>query len=82
MFGEEDTAIDLTAANPDIAFVDALIDEIGAELCIDLARVYAAGWSSGGQASSALACSLDERIAAVAPVAGAGLIDLGAACEA
>ena len=80
MWGDEDTAIDLTAANPDIALVDALIDEIGTELCIDLARVYAAGWSSGAEASSVLACVLDERIAAVAPVAG--LFDLGAACEA
>lgn len=80
MWGDEDTAIDLTAANPDIALVDALIDEIGAALCIDLARVYAAGWSSGGEASSVLACVLDELIAAVAPVAGA--YDLGAACEA
>ena len=79
MFGEEDTGIDLTSANPDIDLVDALIDEIGAELCIDLARVYAAGHSGGGIASSVLACVLDERIAAVAPVANP--LDLGAACE-
>ena len=80
IFAQADRAIDLTSANPDIALVDALIDEMGARLCIDLARVYAAGWSGGGNAAMAMACVLDDRIAAVAPVAAP--LDMGAACKA
>ena len=48
--GTMDTELDLSLANPDIAFIDALIDHLGSELCIDLARVYAAGSSNGGEA--------------------------------
>lgn len=57
-------------ASPDVAFVDALIDRIGADVCIDLNRVYAAGLSNGALLSSALACVRSERIAAISAVAG------------
>jgi len=43
------------------------------------ARVYAAGFSNGGMATSVLACALEDRIAAAAPVAG--LADFGAGCD-
>jgi polyhydroxybutyrate depolymerase len=55
----------------DVAFVDQLITALSNQLCIDHTRVYATGMSNGGMMSSRLACSLSERIAAVAPVAGA-----------
>jgi polyhydroxybutyrate depolymerase len=54
----------------DFAFVDDLIDSLGAELCIDPARVYATGISNGGGMSAQLGCKLNGRIAAIAPVAG------------
>ena len=68
---------DVTPANPDVVFIGALIDRLGEQLCLDLARVYVTGISNGGQAATALACVLDERIAAVAPVAG--IVDSGEA---
>ena len=74
----DDTAVDLTRSNPDIAFIDRLIDHVTDELCIDLARVYAAGFSFGGEGASVLGCALEDRFAAVAPVSG--LLDLGASC--
>ena len=40
-------------------------------VCIDTARVYATGFSAGGNIALVLACALPERIAAVAPVAAA-----------
>jgi len=70
---------DDTPTNPDILFIGALIDRLGQQLCLDLARVYVTGISNGGQAASALACVLDERIAAIAPVAG--LVDSGDDCR-
>ena len=62
-----DTAL---SGSPDIAFIEAMLDQIGAQRCIDLARVYVTGLSNGAFMTSALACVLADRIAAVAPVAG------------
>ena len=54
----------------DVAYVSDVIDHAAASLCIDRTRVYATGMSGGGRMSSLLACRLNNRIAAVAPVAG------------
>lgn len=54
----------------DIGLVSQLLDETEVRLCVDSSRIYASGMSMGGLFSSALACSLNERIAAIAPVAG------------
>ena len=54
----------------DFAFVEALIDTVSTAVCIDPARIFAAGISNGGGMSALLGCRSD-RIAAVAPVAGA-----------
>jgi polyhydroxybutyrate depolymerase len=54
----------------DLAFVAAMLDRAESGLCIDTSRVYAAGISSGAAMSVALACSMQDRIAAIAPVAG------------
>lgn len=69
---------DLSMANPDLVFIDALIERLGEDLCLDLARVYATGFSWGGVGLAALSCALEDRIAAIAPV---GLtVDFGDAC--
>ncbi len=57
-------------ANPDLVFVTQLLDRLGEELCIDESRVYATGLSMGAMMSSTLACTMADRFAAVAPVAG------------
>jgi len=59
----------------DVGFVSAMIDFLEAELCVDLQRVYATGYSNGGFLSHRLACELSDRIAAVASVAGVMGID-------
>lgn len=76
---EDDPALDTSMSNEDIALVDALLDRLADELCIDLARVYVAGYSAGGEGASVLGCVLEDRFAAVAPVAG--MLDVGDACE-
>jgi polyhydroxybutyrate depolymerase len=60
----------------DFAFVDQLIDTISASYCIDPARVFATGISNGGGMSSLLGCKLNDRIAAIAPVAGSPYSEL------
>ena len=59
----------------DFAFVETLIDQLSATLCIDASRVYATGISNGGGMSSLLGCKLNGRIAAIAPVAGSPYAD-------
>jgi polyhydroxybutyrate depolymerase len=56
----------------DVTFIDALIDDIAATVCIDLARVYAVGYSHGGGFSRLVACLLPDRVAAVGSIAAWG----------
>ncbi len=53
----------------DIYFVAAMIDTLASEYNIDVNRVYACGYSNGGEFSFELACRLNDRIAAVGVVA-------------
>jgi polyhydroxybutyrate depolymerase len=61
-------------APDDIAFTDALIDDLATTYCIDRSRVYATGFSSGGAMTTWVACA-DERFAAAAPGGGVNLVD-------
>ena len=54
----------------DVAFANALIDEVENRYSVDPKRVYATGFSNGGVFSNYLGCNLANRIAAVAPVSG------------
>jgi polyhydroxybutyrate depolymerase len=60
----------LAETNPDLVYVDAVLDDLGDDLCLDLSRVYATGLSMGAMMSSTLGCVRSDRFAAAAPVAG------------
>jgi polyhydroxybutyrate depolymerase len=64
--------------NPDIDFMNAMLDSLEASLCIDTSRVYASGLSDGALMTSLLACTMAKRMAAFAPVAG---IDMVSPCH-
>lgn len=53
----------------DVNFVNALIDTLLENFQIDENRIYACGYSLGGDMSFELACKLSNRIAAIASVA-------------
>ena len=55
----------------DVGFIRALIDELKKTRAVDPQRVYATGISNGGMMTYRLACELSDKIAAIAPVAGA-----------
>ena len=55
----------------DVTFVARLLDALHHEFTIDDRRIYATGISNGAMLAYRLACELDDRIAAIAPVAGA-----------
>ncbi len=65
----------------DVAFMRALVADIGALLKIDRARVFATGISNGGFMSFRLACEAADLFAAVAPVAATMPSELGARCR-
>jgi len=53
----------------DVPFISNLIDTIASNYEIDQNRIYACGYSLGGDMSFELGCKLNSRIAAIAPVA-------------
>jgi polyhydroxybutyrate depolymerase len=55
----------------DVSFTEAILDSLNVDLCVDKTRVYAVGYSNGGGFASLLSCTLSDRFAAYAVVAGA-----------
>lgn len=64
---------DLIPPYSDVSFVEALLDVLDSEVCIDTSRTYATGLSNGDYMSYIVGCAIPERIAAIAPVAGMNL---------
>jgi polyhydroxybutyrate depolymerase len=62
----------------DVGFVLALLDDLATRAPVDAARVYATGFSNGAMLTYRLAAEASERIAAIAPVAGASDVPLDA----
>ena len=59
------------AAPDDVAYLDAVIDDMSARYNVDPKRVYLVGHSNGGFMSHRYACDRSHRIAAIAELAGA-----------
>lgn len=57
----------------DITFVDSIIEQVEADLCVDQSQRFATGFSYGAGMSYSIACSRAGDFRAVAPIAG-GLI--------
>jgi polyhydroxybutyrate depolymerase len=60
-----------SSGRDDVAFLSAVVDDIGTLVCIDPRRVHATGMSNGGYMSHRLACDASDVFASVAPVAAA-----------
>lgn len=54
----------------DVAFINALLDDLEKVIHVDKKRIYATGHSNGAMMCYRLACELSNRIAAIAPVSG------------
>ena len=65
----------------DVGFISILIDEISSNYNIDVSKVYACGYSNGGDMAISLACYLSDKITAVAPVAGLMSQESDSLCE-
>jgi polyhydroxybutyrate depolymerase len=55
----------------DVAFINAMLNDLLARLTIDARRIFATGFSNGASMSFRVGAELSKRIAAIAPVAGA-----------
>jgi len=60
----------LTDNVDDVAFIRDLVRAVSDEVCVDSARVYATGFSNGGDMAQRLACDASDLMAAIASVAG------------
>jgi poly(3-hydroxybutyrate) depolymerase len=56
----------------DLHFFDAMLAAIGGAMCVDQSKVFATGFSSGGNFSHQLGCLRQTSLRAVAPVEGPG----------
>lgn len=61
----------------DIAFINALLDDLQKRFPTDPRRIYITGFSNGAGMAFRIAAELSPRIAAIAPMAGACWIDPG-----
>jgi polyhydroxybutyrate depolymerase len=59
----------------DVGFARAVLDAVEHDRCVDRRRIFATGFSNGGFVANLLGCQLSDRLAAVAPVAGARALD-------
>jgi polyhydroxybutyrate depolymerase len=59
----------------DVGFTRALLDDLASRVHIDRTRVYATGISNGGMMAFRLGVEASDRIAAVAPVEGALMVE-------
>jgi polyhydroxybutyrate depolymerase len=55
----------------DIAFLNALIDRLSTQYPVDRRRIYVSGLSNGAMLAYGFAAQYPDRVAAIAPVAGA-----------
>jgi polyhydroxybutyrate depolymerase len=61
----------------DVAFLNAVLDDVGKHFAVDARRVFVTGFSNGASMCFRFGAEAAARIAAIAPVAGASWVDPG-----
>jgi polyhydroxybutyrate depolymerase len=59
----------------DVGFIAAILDDLSARLIVDMRRVFVTGFSNGAGMNFRVGARLSNRIAAIAPVAGANWLE-------
>ena len=72
---------DMMSEENDIGFVNALIDSVTSKYNIDSDRIYACGFSNGGEFSYELMCGLSNKITAFGSVGGNFIINEKRSCN-
>ncbi len=58
-------------AADDVGFIAAMLDDLSGRFAVDKGRIFVTGFSNGASMSFRVGAELSDRIAAIAPVAGA-----------
>jgi polyhydroxybutyrate depolymerase len=58
-------------APDDVGFIAAMLDDLSVRFALDARRIFVTGFSNGASMSFRIGAELSDRIAAIAPVAGA-----------
>lgn len=76
---DEDTSCDWTSCYDDIGFMDAVIQDVAEEYCIDLDHVHLSGISNGGMFAYFVASMATDALglASINPVVGSSLVGYG-----
>jgi len=61
----------------DVAYLEAVIDDVASRRAVDPKRVYVVGYSNGAFMAQRLACELSDRVAAIVSVAGVNVLEDG-----
>ncbi len=61
----------------DVPFFDAMLESLASSACVDGARVFATGHSSGGFFTNTLGCQRGDVLRAIAPVSAGGPFGFG-----
>jgi polyhydroxybutyrate depolymerase len=59
-------------SNDDVALFDALVPQLGTQLCLDSTRVFATGFSNGAFFANQLGCHRGDKLRAIASHGGGG----------
>ncbi len=67
---------------PDMRFLDAIVHTLAAEYSIDRTRIFASGFSWGGEMAIAFGCCRHDRVRAIAPLSGGVWDNVSDTCRA
>jgi len=65
----------------DVAYLNAVLDEVERQWNVDASRVYVSGFSNGGAMAHRVGCEMADRVAAIAPVSGGNEYATNADCS-
>lgn len=68
--GSDDGCWDTAPEGPDVAFIDAMVTDVGARFCADTDRYFAVGYSSGSWLANQLGCIRADVFRGLATVTG------------
>lgn len=58
----------------DVAFFDAMLEQVAADFCVDRERIFATGYSWGADMSNTLGCCRGDVVRAVMPASGGEML--------
>jgi poly(3-hydroxybutyrate) depolymerase len=74
----DEAHIGICVNNPEVPYVNAVLDYLESHLCVDLGKIFIGGYSSGAWEASTVSCELANRIRGMSTTFGGMRIHRGA----